>query len=592
MKMPPKETAKKPATQIQRPNVSDATLNYVPEDALEGYQDRIETGVDFTLLEAAGRYHKQKCLKENIPRVPFSVALENKIKTSILNGFFDEESNLSLQEHWEILLPISLWDNEKFANEEGKICFHNCNCITDDMLMLIKKAVKLNDRKILNDELKLVNILRVNDIEMTELDSDLTEYKNVVTLNLTCNYIDKIDPTVLPLGLKVFELQANRLSDVEHFAEYLPSEMLYLGLSRNLLNNDSALGLARLPHSITVLDLSDNDIYDLNSVLDPLALLPSLTALQLAGNPCSVCAAYARSTISRLPRLLWLDNREILPTDRSVEPFEPHPDDLRTAYFNFTVFRIMSAIQPPKAEKGAVTAFHVELELPLLDGMRRQFLMFRQNESLIEMMPPPEDEDWSESKHTSDIGSRMILEPEASSHASDIYARLVYKNSRIISHYTTFESNRVQWNKIMNFQEPTVRIFCPNLTALRDTFRTVITLRLIYSVTVVSKPNKADKKSALSLKPPGEQRVTLATIRCSLKRLDWSQNSQHFHWDDSLLTDDAIHWGDGDLSIIQYGLGAVKPTKGKPETDPTSSRQLPPDNLTCHFGFGIDTLRA
>lgn len=34
--MPPKETAKKPATQIQRPNVSDATLNYVPEDALKG----------------------------------------------------------------------------------------------------------------------------------------------------------------------------------------------------------------------------------------------------------------------------------------------------------------------------------------------------------------------------------------------------------------------------------------------------------------------------------------------------------------------------------------------------------------------------
>ncbi|XP_045514680.1 uncharacterized protein LOC123708176 isoform X2 [Pieris brassicae] len=527
MKMPPKETAKKPTTQIQRPNVSDASLNYVPEDALEGYQDRIETGVELTLLEAAGRYHKQKCLKENLQRVPFSVALEKKIKTSILNGFFDVESNLSLREHWEIMLPIILWDNEKFANEEGKICFHNCNCITDDMLKLIKKAVKLNDRKILNDELKLVNILRVNDIEMTELDAKLTEFKNVVTLNLTCNYIDKIDPTVLPLGLKVFELQANRLSDVQHFAEYLPSEMSYLGLSRNLLINDSALGLARLPHSITVLDLSDNDIYDLNSVLDPLALLPSLTALQLAGNPCS----------------------------------------------------------------GAVTAFHVELELPLLDGRRRQFLMFRQNESLTELMPPPEDEDWSESKHTSDIGSRMILEPEASSHASDIYTRLVSKNSRVITHYTIFESNRVQWNKIMNFQEPTVRIFCPNLAALRDTFRTVITLRLIYSVTVVSKPNKADKKSALSLKPPGEQRVTLATIRCSLKRLDWSQNSQHFHWDDSLLTDDAIHWGDGDLSIIQYGLGAVKPTKGKPEADPTSSRQLPPDNLTCHFGFGIDTLR-
>lgn len=133
-----------------------------------GYQERIEIGIDWTLVEAAGRYHKQKCLKENLPRIPFSKALENKIKTSILNGFFDEDSNISLQDHWDIVLPITLWDNEKFANEEGKICFNNRNCITDDMLMLIKKAVKLNDRTFLKDELKLVNVLRVNDIEVSK----------------------------------------------------------------------------------------------------------------------------------------------------------------------------------------------------------------------------------------------------------------------------------------------------------------------------------------------------------------------------------------------------------------------------------------
>ena len=53
----------------------------------------------------------------------------------------------------------------------------------------------------------------------------------------------------------------------------------------------------------------------------------------------------------RLPRLQWLDRREILPTDRLVEPLDPHPDELRSAYFNFTVFRIMSVPPPPKPEK-------------------------------------------------------------------------------------------------------------------------------------------------------------------------------------------------------------------------------------------------
>lgn len=76
---------------------------------------------------------------------------------------------------------------------------------------------------------------------------------------------------------------------------------------------------------------------------------------------------------------------------------------------------------------------------------------------------------------------------EASTHESDVYKHLTTKNSREIRHFTTFESNKVQWNKIMNFQEPVIRIFCPDLTALRDTFRTVVTLRLVYSVVISKK---------------------------------------------------------------------------------------------------------
>lgn len=53
----------------------------------------------------------------------------------------------------------------------------------------------------------------------------------------------------------------------------------------------------------------------------------------------------------KLLRLQWLDCREVLPTDRPLEPIETHPDDLRSSYFNFTVYRVMAAPQPPKAEK-------------------------------------------------------------------------------------------------------------------------------------------------------------------------------------------------------------------------------------------------
>lgn len=68
-------------------------------------------------------------------------------------------------------MPITLWDNEKFANEEGKVCFHSANCITDDMVKLIKRAVMLNDREVLRQSIKMVNVLRVNGAQVKSQDT-------------------------------------------------------------------------------------------------------------------------------------------------------------------------------------------------------------------------------------------------------------------------------------------------------------------------------------------------------------------------------------------------------------------------------------
>ncbi|XP_053625801.1 uncharacterized protein LOC128683833 isoform X2 [Plodia interpunctella] len=594
------EAAKKPATAIARPPISDSSLMYIPEDAVEGFQERIETGIEWTLIEKGALYHRTNCFKDDIPSCTFTESLNTKLENSIYQTFLDNESNIKLEDKWELLLPIALWDNEKFSNEEGKICFRSANNLTEDMDKIIKNAVKAGDQDGIMKDFYLVDVLRVNDAKMTELDNGLKKFKNLITLTLCGNYISDIDATCLPSSLRTLELQANRIKSVHSFAEHLPNDLLYLGLSRNLLNDDSVEGFSHIPYNITVLDLSDNDIYQLEPLLEILARLPNLSALHLAGNPCAVCAGYARVTLLKLPRLRWLDSREILITDRPPDTFEPHPDDLRAAYFNFTIFRIMSAPQPPKPEKGAVTTFHIELELPLLDPIRRAFLMFRRNDSLTEMLPPPEDEEWmtpavhpsSVARSKSIVGNTTTTDLELESLESDIYNHLVPVNSREIRHYTIFESNKIVWNKVMNFQEPAIKIFCPDLVALRNTFRSTITVRLIYSVSITVKPGKAEKKSQTVFKQPAEQRVTLMTAKCALRRLDWSQPSQHFHWDDSLESDEAIHWGDGDLSIIQYSQAPVKVTKGKQESEVGSSRQLPPENLTCHFGFGIDTLRA
>lgn len=66
--------------------------------------------------------------------------------------------------------------------------------------------------------------------------------------------------------------------------------------------------LSRLSPHISTIDLSDNDIYDLEAVIEPLTKLQTLQSLVLAGNPCAVtnilistlrCAQMALSSIYR-----------------------------------------------------------------------------------------------------------------------------------------------------------------------------------------------------------------------------------------------------------------------------------------------------
>lgn len=131
-----------------------------------GYQERIETGIDWTVIETAARHHKLLCQNEDIPQKTFSEALQNKIDNGILGHFLNEDSGLTLQQQWEFLYPTTFWDNEKFATDEGKICFQNANCITDEMETIIKEAVKYNSRDVLKKRLKSVHLLRVNNAQV------------------------------------------------------------------------------------------------------------------------------------------------------------------------------------------------------------------------------------------------------------------------------------------------------------------------------------------------------------------------------------------------------------------------------------------
>lgn len=45
---------------------------------------------------------------------------------------------------------------------------------------------------------------------------------------------------------------------------------------------------------------------------------------------------------------------------------------------------------------------------------------------------------------------------------------------------TSFKSPSIPWSKIMEFPPPCIRISTSNLTGLRDTFRSCVTIRVVY----------------------------------------------------------------------------------------------------------------
>lgn len=130
---------------------------------ITGFQDRIETGVDWVILEKAARHHKALSLRTDIPMVCFSKALKNKIKNSMIGEFLDNDSPLTLRQHWEVTLPMTIFDIEKCATTEGKLCYRSANCVTDNPKALILNAVIKNDRTVLKQELRKIHVLRVID---------------------------------------------------------------------------------------------------------------------------------------------------------------------------------------------------------------------------------------------------------------------------------------------------------------------------------------------------------------------------------------------------------------------------------------------
>ena len=132
-------------------------------------------------------------------------------------------------------------------------------------------------------------------------------------LNLSFNCISRIEN--LPPNLEELYLNGNQ---VDHIALNLNkpiNSMYHLGLSRNKVRQTALSQIVKIFPNLFCLDLSFNELCEIDSTIAWIKNLSSLKMLSLEGNPLILTANYQKIMVERMPNIKVLDSVTI-PADQ------------------------------------------------------------------------------------------------------------------------------------------------------------------------------------------------------------------------------------------------------------------------------------
>jgi hypothetical protein len=158
--------------------------------------------------------------------------------------------------------------------------------------------------------------LRFDDCDIAQLTAE-EPFPAVEDLRLSRNRLTEL--TFVPANVRVLTVASNRIRHVE-----IPSvhdKLLYLSLSANDL-----VDLAFLEHfpSLVMLDVSFNAISSVDDVVTMLDAVPTITEVDLRGNPVCFAEGYRRRVCSAVPTLQVLDGEPVADSDRQP-PLRENP---------------------------------------------------------------------------------------------------------------------------------------------------------------------------------------------------------------------------------------------------------------------------
>ena len=147
--------------------------------------------------------------------------------------------------------------------------------------------------------------LRVTGQKINYIDPESKMLENLRSLDVSSNSLRRIEN--LSSGLVSLAAYNN---DIEEFDIPPSPSLMQLGLGFNKLTRVDPNSCDNLG-SLVSLDLSYNEICDLDSLLLALSKIPGLKHLALNGNPCALLPLYRVRVIAALPGLTLLDDQTV-----------------------------------------------------------------------------------------------------------------------------------------------------------------------------------------------------------------------------------------------------------------------------------------
>uniref|UniRef100_A0A8C6CX56 Leucine rich repeat containing 43 n=1 Tax=Moschus moschiferus TaxID=68415 RepID=A0A8C6CX56_MOSMO len=172
--------------------------------------------------------------------------------------------------------------------------------------------------------------LRVVDKDVSLVDKELLKFVKLEELVLSANQIKEVDTTNLPPTLKVLELYGNKITSMECLCHHPPPRLQHLGLGHNKLLGPLESLYVTSNHwpNLVSLDLSFNNLTDLQSLVASLQTLLHLRLLLLQGNPLALVPHYRGFTIDSLARLCVLDDITVASSEKHLFRGLSHSEDL------------------------------------------------------------------------------------------------------------------------------------------------------------------------------------------------------------------------------------------------------------------------